>query len=83
MSNETKFEYRVNCSVNIVGGDFEGDWQPWEGEEGMTAEEIKSAVGLKTYGGGETGPVSQGLDEALELAGFDYWVEVRESGSEA
>jgi hypothetical protein len=74
-------EYRVCCRVNMVGGEWEGDWFAWEGDEGMTADEIRAVVSEKTWEGEEPGRVTRALDEALEMSGFDYWVETREATS--
>lgn len=78
-SQTTSREFRVCCSVNMSGGEWEGDWQPWEGDQALTNDEIKHQIGNTTYKGNNAGQVSRGCDEALELAGFDYWVEVRDA----
>lgn len=76
---QSRFEFRVSCSVSMQGGEWEGDWQSWDGDPTFDAEQIKTFVGNKTYGGDDAGMVSQACDSALELAGFDYWIEVRDA----
>lgn len=77
------FEYRVCCSVNMVGGDWlNEDWEAWEGDKNMSADEIKDEIENKTWEGGKPGRVTRALDEALEVCGFDYWVEVREAAAD-
>lgn len=75
-------EYRVcwSASSNIT---FKGstDWAEWDGDEGMSADEVRNA--LEEPEGGEREVWSTALEMAAEASGFEYRVETREVESEA
>lgn len=64
-------EYRIcwNASSN---SSFRGatEWFEWWGEDEATADEVQDSLSVG-------GDVPQGLGEALEASGFDWWSEVR------
>ena len=70
-------EFRVcwNASSNIS---FSGqsDWEPWEDDE-ATEDEVFRDVSDKSIDGLAGFQVPWGLSMALELSGFDWWVETR------
>lgn len=72
-------EYRIGWSINMVGGRGTTDWMPAE-ESDTDPDAVKASI--------QDLPVDSricipdGLEWALEDAGFDWWVEVREVGSE-
>ena len=73
MSDESKFEYRIGWTASSnarFGG--ETDWQPWHGFE-ETSADVEAAL--------NEGGCSDGLGEALEASGFEWWCEVREAAS--
>jgi hypothetical protein len=67
-------EWRVcwTASSNIS---FRGksEWGVWDGDEDATADEIE--VELSEGDGGELAPA---LQQAVDLSGFEWWVETRE-----
>ena len=66
-------EYRIcwNASSN---SSFHGatDWTKWEGPRGDGDAEIIEALSSGS------GVICDGLSDALETSGFDWWVETRE-----
>lgn len=72
------WEYRVRATVNMVGGKWKSDWSPLDSAASSEAEAIEDAEG-------ERGPgvLQTGLEEAMELAGFEWGVDVREVETES
>lgn len=64
-------EYRIGWSVNLHGAGGDGEWIEFEGDA-TTPEMAKEEI--QRTGDG----FSRGLEEALEAAGFDWWVETRD-----
>jgi len=66
-------EYRIcwSASTNIS---FTGktDWQEWWGDESDSEDIVHDTLGAGKM-------EVEGLGEALEASGFDWWVEVREA----
>lgn len=64
-------EYRI-CWSASSNASFRGagDWNEWGGHEESEAE-IEDALTTSE------GPLPQGLEEALEFSGFEWWVEFR------
>lgn len=67
-------EYRV-CWSASSNASFRGatDWREWDDDE-ATKDDIEDVLT-----GGAT-RLSDGLEEALEASGFDWWVETRDAG---
>lgn len=67
-------EWRV-CWAASSNVTFRGKskWGVWDGDEDATADEVERE--LTEGDGGELPPA---LREAIEHAGFDWWVETRE-----
>lgn len=66
-------EYRICWEADI--GDGVGDWHDWPGPEGTIAAVEERLQGPETVGGKVALPL--GLDEALDLAGFGWYAQVR------
>lgn len=71
MAIEYRLTWSASSNINFHG---ESDWTEWEDEE-ATAEQVEDAL--------YAGTVPDGLGEVLEVSGFSWNVETRESGSEA
>ena len=67
-----RFEVRIGWSINMVGGNDDGEWAPHDGPEQSIAE-VKESFHKAPASG-----LSRGLEEALEAAGFEWWLDVRE-----
>jgi hypothetical protein len=67
-------EYRIcwAASSNAMFKD-ETDWASWGGDPDDAQEAVEEALN-KSAGG-----LPQGLEEALEASGFEWWVETREA----
>lgn len=65
-----RFEYRIGWSASS-NASFSGqsDWMVWEGHE-QTIKEVKNILNETKY-------LPLGLEEAIELSGFEWWTEVR------
>lgn len=77
MTDETKtFEYRIGWAASS-NATFRGatDWAERGGHE-ETAEAVEEVA--TTMNGG----LAQGLEEALEASGFEWWIETRVVGGE-
>lgn len=64
-------EYRI-CWSSFSNITFRGatDWMDWGGDEDATEDEISEEL---SDGGG----LCQGLEEALNGSGFEWWAEIR------
>lgn len=74
-----QFEYciRYAASSNVTfHNEHDAEWSEWEGDE-ETAEAVEQALNENEIPGQiYNAPI--GLDEALAISGFEWWVEVRE-----
>lgn len=64
-------EYRIGWSTRFQGCEDEGEWTVWDGDANATADEVRDELTEST------GQVSRALEEAIESASFDFWVQVR------
>jgi hypothetical protein len=75
-SEHVLIEYRIcwSASSNIS---FRGESDWIEANAGETVVEVEDAL---NRGGGGLG---EGFEMALELSGFEWWIETREAGDES
>lgn len=70
----TQYEWRVVAEANMVGAEWESEWEPYTGTQ-TTPERITEEL-LGEH------PSGAALDAACEAAGFGYAVQIREIGDE-
>lgn len=72
-----RVEYRVcwSASSNITFKG-KGDWVAWEDDEAESPEAVFEALHESDAG---TVALPRALEEMLEVAGIDWWVETREA----
>ena len=69
-------EYRIGWSASS-NASFRGttDWQEWDGlDDDATGDDVEAAL-CENLGG-----IPDGLGEAINACGFEWWVETREAG---
>jgi hypothetical protein len=72
-------EFRVCWSASSnISFHGESDWEPWDDDE-ATEKEVERWVSEKSMDGHIGFQVPWGLDTALDVSGFDWWVETREA----
>jgi hypothetical protein len=68
MSVEYRIGWAASSNITFKG---ETDWQEWGGDPDDDADAVEREL--------EGGPIEcEGLSEALEASGFEWWVETRE-----
>jgi hypothetical protein len=80
VSDRTQIEYRI-CWAASSNSSFKGesDWARWD-DAGADADAIEVALNKPEIDPGCTVAVPRGLGEAMDLSGFEWWIETREAG---